>query len=281
MFYNARWYDPLLGRFAQADTIVPGGVQGLDRYGYVNNAPTRFTDPSGHYSVDQIRDYLKNQYGNKWRSYFDAWQSDDVFWRMLLMAQNGDVLQAPTTNLGGGVFMDDGNGSFTFIGEHDLYEYQGYGPYNLLRDTGDMSTPQSLILHPVCDNNSCPLNQFNNEWNQPIFDYSSGVPVYSGYNRIVKYQFSHTTFDPLASDSVPWIVGGQLASWAIRQLPKYLSGPVSAGIDVVSVATAINNSIDIHFVLTVNYEDERTFIGPPGFTPPVILQPDWISQKDR
>ncbi|HCK66017.1 MAG TPA: hypothetical protein DHW49_07105, partial [Anaerolineae bacterium] len=32
MFYNARWYDPSLGRFAQADTIVPSGVQGLDRY---------------------------------------------------------------------------------------------------------------------------------------------------------------------------------------------------------------------------------------------------------
>jgi RHS repeat-associated protein len=27
-FYNARWYDSSLGRFAQADSIVPGGVQG-------------------------------------------------------------------------------------------------------------------------------------------------------------------------------------------------------------------------------------------------------------
>ena len=27
MFYNARWYDPSLGMFAQADTIVPGGAQ--------------------------------------------------------------------------------------------------------------------------------------------------------------------------------------------------------------------------------------------------------------
>jgi RHS repeat-associated protein len=51
MFYNARWYDPSLGRFAQADTIVPGGVQGLDRYAYVNNSPIKYTDPSGH-SVD-------------------------------------------------------------------------------------------------------------------------------------------------------------------------------------------------------------------------------------
>ena len=48
MFYNARWYDPALGRFAQADSIVPPGVQGLDRYAYVNNNPMRYTDPSGH-----------------------------------------------------------------------------------------------------------------------------------------------------------------------------------------------------------------------------------------
>jgi hypothetical protein len=48
MYYNARMYDPALGRFAQADTIVPAGVQGLDRYAYVNNSPLNFVDPSGH-----------------------------------------------------------------------------------------------------------------------------------------------------------------------------------------------------------------------------------------
>jgi len=48
MFYNARWYDPALGRFAQADSVVPSGVQGLDRYAYVNNSPLLYTDPSGH-----------------------------------------------------------------------------------------------------------------------------------------------------------------------------------------------------------------------------------------
>jgi RHS repeat-associated protein len=39
LFYNARWVDPALGRFIQADSIVPGGVQGYDRYAYVNNSP--------------------------------------------------------------------------------------------------------------------------------------------------------------------------------------------------------------------------------------------------
>jgi len=48
MFYNARYYDPALGRFVSADSIVPGGAQGLDRFAYVNNSPVNFTDPSGH-----------------------------------------------------------------------------------------------------------------------------------------------------------------------------------------------------------------------------------------
>jgi RHS repeat-associated protein len=49
-FYNARWYDSALGRFAQADTIVPQsqGVQAWDRYAYTNNNPVLYTDPSGH-----------------------------------------------------------------------------------------------------------------------------------------------------------------------------------------------------------------------------------------
>ncbi|MBL8091502.1 MAG: RHS repeat-associated core domain-containing protein, partial [Anaerolineales bacterium] len=51
MFYNARWYDSSLSRFAQADTIVPGGIQALDRYAYVNNSPVMYIDPSGHIAV--------------------------------------------------------------------------------------------------------------------------------------------------------------------------------------------------------------------------------------
>jgi RHS repeat-associated protein len=50
-FYGARWYDSLLGRFIQADTIVPlesQVVQAWDRYAYTNNNPVRYTDPTGH-----------------------------------------------------------------------------------------------------------------------------------------------------------------------------------------------------------------------------------------
>ncbi len=54
-FFNARWYDAALGRWAQPDSIVPvesQGVQAWDRYAFVNNNPIRFTDPSGHYGKD-------------------------------------------------------------------------------------------------------------------------------------------------------------------------------------------------------------------------------------
>jgi RHS repeat-associated protein len=49
-YYNARWYDPGIGRFIQADTIVPapGNPQSLNRYAYVYNNPLRYTDPTGH-----------------------------------------------------------------------------------------------------------------------------------------------------------------------------------------------------------------------------------------
>ena len=49
-FYGSRYYDPQLGRFIQADTIVPSAntSQALNRYTYVNNNPLKFTDPLGH-----------------------------------------------------------------------------------------------------------------------------------------------------------------------------------------------------------------------------------------
>lgn len=48
---NARLYDPVLGRFISADTVIPepGNMQAYNRYGYVLNNPLYYTDPSGHF----------------------------------------------------------------------------------------------------------------------------------------------------------------------------------------------------------------------------------------
>jgi RHS repeat-associated protein len=49
-FYNARWYDPVLGRFVQADTVVPQlyDPQALNRFSYSYNDPLKYIDPTGH-----------------------------------------------------------------------------------------------------------------------------------------------------------------------------------------------------------------------------------------
>ena len=49
-YYNARWYDPALGRFVSPDSIVPSpsNPQDFNRYSYVRNNPLGYVDPSGH-----------------------------------------------------------------------------------------------------------------------------------------------------------------------------------------------------------------------------------------
>ena len=53
MFYNARWFDPAIAHFTQADSHIPGAgsPQAWDRYAYVFNNPLFFIDPSGHHKI--------------------------------------------------------------------------------------------------------------------------------------------------------------------------------------------------------------------------------------
>ena len=91
-FYNARWYDPALGRFLQADTFVPqeGNPSAYDRYAYVYNNPVKYTDPTGHFSDEELFLYL----GFTSQSEYDTWMRslDDDVRNMLYAAQLGDIL---------------------------------------------------------------------------------------------------------------------------------------------------------------------------------------------
>ncbi len=55
--FNARLYDPTLGRFMSADSIIPNPMNGqaFNRYSYVNNGPLSAVDPSGHAAWDHIK----------------------------------------------------------------------------------------------------------------------------------------------------------------------------------------------------------------------------------
>jgi RHS repeat-associated protein len=51
---NARVYDPLVGRFMSADSIIPNptDMKSFNRYSYTTNNPLRYADPTGHEEVE-------------------------------------------------------------------------------------------------------------------------------------------------------------------------------------------------------------------------------------
>ncbi|MBA3532769.1 MAG: RHS repeat-associated core domain-containing protein [Ardenticatenales bacterium] len=111
-FYNARYYDPTLGKFLQADTIVPepGNPQSFNRYSYVLNNPLRYTDPTGHFTEDAIKEYLYSTYLEAEAERILAeWQSDEAWWEMMLDAEAGDTLLVATAA--------SGYAAYSFVGE--------------------------------------------------------------------------------------------------------------------------------------------------------------------
>ena len=58
---GGRIYDPVLGRFLQADPMIqaPENIQSLNRYSYVMNNPLNKTDPSGYIWVTLVTMALK------------------------------------------------------------------------------------------------------------------------------------------------------------------------------------------------------------------------------
>jgi RHS repeat-associated protein len=53
---GARWYDPRLGRWISADSIVPdfSNPQSLNRYSYAGNNTVRYRDPTGYYKCENV-----------------------------------------------------------------------------------------------------------------------------------------------------------------------------------------------------------------------------------
>ena len=60
-YYNARYYDPTLGRFIQADAIIADlfAPQNINPYTYVLNNPLKYTDPSGYEPEEEQEEETK------------------------------------------------------------------------------------------------------------------------------------------------------------------------------------------------------------------------------
>jgi RHS repeat-associated protein len=111
-FYNARWYDPSLSRFAQADTIVPGAgnPQAYNRYSYVLNNPVRYVDPTGHFTEDELLAFGVDA------ATLAHWRLNATWWRVIMSAALDDHISwsdsasSPTTYFGVFTLMPSANG---------------------------------------------------------------------------------------------------------------------------------------------------------------------------
>jgi RHS repeat-associated protein len=55
-YYNARYYDPLIGRFISPDSATPDlmNPQSFNKYTYCFNNPLKYRDPNGHQPVSTL-----------------------------------------------------------------------------------------------------------------------------------------------------------------------------------------------------------------------------------
>nr|WP_082279092.1 RHS repeat-associated core domain-containing protein [Leptospira interrogans] len=64
-YYKSRFYEPTLGRFLQADSVIaPDSVNGMNRYMYVDGNPVSYRDPSGHISGPDMMHMLNRIVGH-------------------------------------------------------------------------------------------------------------------------------------------------------------------------------------------------------------------------
>lgn len=249
MFYNARWYDPTLGRFAQADTIVPGGAQGLDRYAYVNNSPMNYVDPSGHTTMcgatcEEEYEKPKNKSNNKPSpadkrvmsllgfdsseiSKYQAWAIGHAdLYNVLLAATAGDVIKFTYTS-------DNGNqGNFDLMVMEYQDGYTFYDPKNRSRYTGfDESSNYAFTFGDFVSGAGV-----YNETSDGVFERGATTPGYSGPSVLT---LSENWDQPVGTAIItrsPANAYMSLAAWgssiiAVASAPSFLTIPsiVTAG----------------------------------------------------
>ena len=227
MFYNARWYDVSLGRFAQADSIIPPGVQGLDRYAYVNNSPMNYVDPSGHVPCDEegicynqngsyqsakphdrrrsapndaekrvmsLLGFGENEYRNYWAW---AFMNNDLN-KVLLSVEAGDIIRFNYTN-------EHGNeSSFDWMIMEYGDGYTFYDPKNRSRIDSSNSPNFANVLANVSTGagefNPLGKDSFEQGITTPGFATSTSVSLPENWNKPIDGGIIvNSTINPAAS----------------------------------------------------------------------------------
>ena len=206
-----------------------------------------YVDPSGHFSDDEIEEYLKATYGDRWEKFLKAWKSDSLFWNMLLEAEVWDTLVSPTTDLPMGNFVPSDGKPFSFEADGlGLESYQGYGPYVLIRKNNIAYTSPAYDF----SNNHTESWLGGTGWRQPIYDYSSGEPVFTNTVREVRFDpvMNGDNWKPdwLGGSGIPYMItggGGAILKFWGPQLFGSAAGPAGIVLMTIGALGYISNSL--------------------------------------
>jgi RHS repeat-associated protein len=272
--YGARWYDPPLARFVQADTIVPqpGNPGSLNRYSYTRNNPLRYTDPTGMFTEDEIMNYL----GVKtWEEVLKMFEKGGKFagewgWlEVLRQAELGDTI------------------SLSFGDDSNLFYYEMEGQLMFLGNLGAMQVlldlPANVLpamtrhtgMYRVNDGNVIlsPYKNYHMSYDASKVDSTSvGLTIWSATADIgfVLAIGSAAVGQPVPAlaGAVYWM-GGTTAGWVDlgRSVAQWQRGEASRTDLTVDVGTTVLGSIPVAGIpmdiLSLSYELQKgLYVGP-------------------
>ncbi|MCB8953931.1 MAG: RHS repeat-associated core domain-containing protein [Ardenticatenales bacterium] len=172
IYYNARYYLPGVGRFVNADTIVPdaGIPQSFNRYSYGYNNPVKYSDPTGHLSVDEINAYF-GEYQNEQEMIEAGYSEELVYWLFDEDVMFGDVFTYESGEAMLVLFEANEAGSEVYIGGFYGLNGNREGQQVYASNIGWLNdhTPEARELEDL---------YFDNWENLPTMSGSDGTPYY-------------------------------------------------------------------------------------------------------
>src|SRR5258706_41979 len=267
MFYNARWYDSSLGRFAQADTVVPGGVQGYDRYAYTGNNPINYTDPTGHNACDNIPDGASKDACNN-TGYGAEEREKDLQARLLKDYQTGTGCGGATGDL-----CALGNLGPNYKPASPEVQLAlalvvigiAYLPIAIIVVPGVIAAVASVGAEQCATNDTCQQEAVQTA--QTIYRSASGTPD-SLTPRLVK-----DVLEPLTEGKTPG-----MSFW--NNIDKLNSGKYIA-VDVTKIknlSVVFDNNPEGHVTLTTSLEQLTEWANTRGSTV-LIESAHWLTQE--
>jgi RHS repeat-associated protein len=126
MHFQARYYHPYLNRWIQPDTIVPdpANPQDLNRYSYSLSNPLKYTDPSGFFSEDQIKQFFGLEADTPWEEVLKFFQEGGILagrWGWLETLRQADFGDDIDIDWDASIPLPEGHPS---LGEHFAGRFQ-------------------------------------------------------------------------------------------------------------------------------------------------------------